>query len=133
MTRHPRVLRKLELELEHLKQTFDFGRELQIGWLPGYVRHTNGRRLLGEVVNRTIFIYAELESDALKVLRHEFIENIMVSKFVGPYKQLVNALLAAFEQQVYTDKEKVIKKLVSLLWGEAEQRRGETDDGGGEK
>lgn len=118
MIKRAHTNRKLTAELERLKQTFDLGHGLKVKWIPGFVRHVNGRRILGEVLNETIFVYAEAEVEAIKILRHEVLENALNEKFVFPYKTLINALLTAIEEQNYAQKEKLVKKMAEIMWGE---------------
>lgn len=117
MTAQKKISQRLKTELRHLEQTLDMGHELRVTWLPGHARRVNGRRILGEVIDKTIFIYAESESEALLVLRHEALEHALTIRFVAPYRKLINALLAAIEAQNYTEKEKFVKILSRLIWG----------------
>lgn len=121
MTDRERTQRKLKAELERLKQTFDLRRGLKIRWLPGQVRHIRGRKIAGEVVGKEICIYAESRPEALLVLRHELLEWVLLEKFTMPYKRVINTLLAVLEEQIYCEKEQLVKKLVHLIWGEGEK------------
>lgn len=130
MTERARTQRKLKAELEQLKRILDLGRELQVVWLPGHARYVNGRKIIGEVRGDSVFVYAENEDMALEVLRHEVIENLIVSKFTLPYKTLLNTLLGAFEETFYVEKEELVKKLSHLIWRGAKKRqnRGQEDE-----
>lgn len=118
MTGRERTQRKLKSELDRLKRTFGLGQELEVAWLPGHIRRVNEREILGEISGRKILIYAKNETTALEVLRHEILEYSILSEFTLPYKRLVNALLSALEEQAYSGKEELVKKLTDLIWGE---------------
>jgi hypothetical protein len=51
--------RLLEDELRCLQQRTQIGYELGVSWLPGIVKHHNGKRLSEEVKGNTIIIYSE--------------------------------------------------------------------------
>ena len=105
----------LESELERLKRALDLGHELNVKWLPGCTRRSNGRRLSGEVLGETIYIYDETEPKALRTLKHEFIEYVLASEFTAPYMRMINKLISAFEDEAYARKERVVKKLSDVI------------------
>jgi uncharacterized protein Smg (DUF494 family) len=103
------ALRRLETELDHLKQKFQMGQELKLQWMPN-----NGPRS-GEVTRGSIRIYEEDEAIALDTLRHEFIEYLLTQDLVAPYKRLINKLISLFEEEMYDRKEKLVQKLQELV------------------
>jgi len=103
------ILRQLELALSKLKERFQMAHELKVKWLP------NSNCKSGEVLDRTIYIYEEDEAEALDTLRHEFMDYIFSIEFESPYKRLINKLVAAFEEEMYGRKERLIEKLLKNL------------------
>jgi hypothetical protein len=102
------TLRRLETELNHLKQKFQMGQELSLEW------SANNGRKSGEVIGTTIHIYEADEAKALDTLRHEFVECVLVNELVAPYKRLINKLIALFEEEMYDRKEKLVERLQEL-------------------
>lgn len=70
---------------------------------------------MGEVIGKTIFIYAEPESKALEVLKHEYLEHILVSEFAAPYNRMINKLISAFEDEAYARRERLVKRLSGII------------------
>lgn len=102
------TLHRLKSELTHLKQKFQMGQELKLQWMPN-----NGPKS-GEVIGGTICIYEADEGKASDTLRHEFVEYVLMSELVAPYKRLVNKLIAAFEEEMYGRKEKLVERFKEL-------------------
>ena len=46
-------------ELDDLKERTRLGYEINLEWIPGFVKYQNGKQLVEEVVGDTIFIYSE--------------------------------------------------------------------------
>ena len=101
------IIKQLELALSKLKKKYQIAHELKVEWLPN-----NNSEKSGEVLGRTICIYEEDEAEALDTLRHEFVDYILSIEFETPYKRLINKLVAAFEEEMYGRKERLIKKLL---------------------
>jgi predicted nuclease with TOPRIM domain len=107
---HSDIIKQLELALSKLKEKFQMADELKVKWLPN-----NDCKKSGEVLGRTIYIYEEDETKALDTLRHEFIDYIISIEFETPYKRLINKLIAAFEEEMYGRKERLIEKLLENI------------------
>jgi len=105
---HEDVLRRLQTELNHLKQKFQTGQELKLQWMPN-----NGPKS-GEVSGTAIRIYEADPTKALDTLRHEFIEYLLARELVAPYKRLINKLISLFEEEMYDRKEKLVERLRQL-------------------
>jgi hypothetical protein len=101
--------KRLENELERLKKRLKIGYELKVVWSPN-----NGGNLAGEVKDETIYIYDESEKEALKTLRHEFLD-YAISKLIEPYKNVTNKLIMLMNEETYKHKEKFIEALVELI------------------
>ena len=101
--------KRLENELERLKKRFKIGYELKVVWSPN-----NSGNLAGEVKGETIYIYDESEKEALKTLRHEFLD-YAISKLIEPYKNVTNKLIMLMNEETYKHKEKFIEALVELI------------------
>lgn len=108
-------LQELNNELERLKRKANAGFELKVEWLPDHVKYSReNKRLRGEVLGNTIFVYDSNLRSAKETLKHEFIE-YMVEQAIEPYRRLVNSLLTNIERTAYESKEKVVKALSKLL------------------
>ena len=105
---------RLEAELERFKQKIGMGSEVNLCWLPGDVKYKDGKKLLEEVLGDTIVIYAKNPADAKQLLSHGFVEWIL-NQHTKPYRQLINKLIALFEEQQYERKEKTVETLAKLL------------------
>ena len=100
---------KLEDELNRLKRKANYGYELKVVWLPSY-----DSKLSGEVKNGTIYIYEPKEDEAIKTLRHEFID-YMISQAIEPYKEIVNKFIQLLNEETYKKKESVVEALLKLF------------------
>lgn len=100
------ILRRLEIELVHLKQRFKIGQELAVEWVP------NNDSKSGEVIGTTIQIYESDREKALDTLRHEFVEYVLINELVAPYKRLINKLISLFEEEMCARKEALIERLL---------------------
>jgi len=101
--------KRLENELERLKKRLKVGYELKVVWSPNNIGN-----LAGEVKGETIYIYDESEKEALKTLRHEFLD-YAISKLIEPYKNVTNKLIMLMNEEAYKHKEKFIEALVELI------------------
>lgn len=100
---------RLNEELKRLQGLMNQGHDLRVIWAPKQVSNLDG-----EVRGNTIHVYSQSLEDALKTLRHEFLDFVM-SKIIEPYKQVANSLIALMNKQAYSEKEKFIEKLAELL------------------
>lgn len=81
----------------------------------------------GEVKNNTIWIYCSSKEKAIRTLRHEFVDWLIVEA-IRPYEQLtnlqrvaINAIFRHVQEQAYHQKEAVVEALLKLI---------QTDTGG---
>jgi hypothetical protein len=100
---------KLEDELNRLKRKANYGYELKVVWLPSY-----NSKLSGEVKNDIIYIYEPEECEAIKTLKHEFVDYI-VSQAIEPYKDIVNKFIQLLNEETYKKKESVVEALLKLF------------------
>ena len=100
---------KLKAELERLKRTLSLGYELKVEWMPNV-----DSNLSGEVKHDIIYVYEERQDEAIKTLRHEFLD-YAISRLLEPYKQVTNSLISLINQSVYTKKENLVDSLMKLL------------------
>ena len=117
-------MKKIESELNRLKKLLGFSQELKVRWLPEHVKYSSGRRISGEVLGDVIYIYEENMASALATLGHEVIEKWVLDDLTVPYKQLINSLISAFEEDAYRRREGMVKKLCDVL----NLERDENDD-----
>jgi hypothetical protein len=101
--------KRLENELEKLKKRFKVGYELKVVWSPN-----NSGNLAGEVKGETIYIYDESEKEALKTLKHEFLD-YAISKLIEPYKNVTNKLIMLINEDAYKRKERLVESLCRLI------------------
>jgi len=106
--------RGLEAKLEKLKLKVGMGFEVNLKWLPGTVKHKNGKQLLEEVVGNTVFIYVEDLTEATYLLAHGFSEWLL-NKHTKKYRLLINKLIELFEDLQYEEKEIFIDVMTKLL------------------
>lgn len=105
---------KLKIELEKLKRKVGMGYEVNMKWLPGEVKHHNGKQVTEEVIDDTILIYTENPQKAIELVRHGFAEWLL-NQHTKPYRQLINKLITLFEEQQYEKKERTVEGLVKLM------------------
>jgi len=110
------VQRRLEEELGRLKGVLRLGLELRVIWKPSHIRcSVEGRELSGEVQGSTIIIYEEDEAEALRALKHEFLDYVISHEVEAPYKDLINRLIDALQAEAYRRKERVVERLSSVI------------------
>ena len=98
-----------------MKEKAGLGFELEVYRRPGFKKYSKeGKELRGEVQGNKIFLYDEDFEEAKETLLHEFIE-YLVGQTNDPYRRLVNALVSLFEDQAYSQREKIIKALAKIL------------------
>jgi hypothetical protein len=107
---------KLEGELSRLMGILGLGLELRVVWKPNHIRRSaEGVALSGEVQGSTIIIYEEDEAEALKALKHEFLDYVISHEVEAPYKDLVNRLIDSFQAEAYGRKERLVERLSSVI------------------
>jgi hypothetical protein len=106
---------RLDGELKLLQNKTGIGQEVTVEWQPGAMEYGAGGRKLAEIVrDDTIFIFSSNLEEALRLVRHGFLEWIL-NQYTRPYLRLANKLITLFEEQQYERKETVIDGLVNLL------------------
>jgi len=114
---------ELNKELKRLQQKYGAGFELKLEWMPTplldrpTIHRADGKKLRvnGEWTNNTIIVYEDVDlNKALHVLRHEFIEWLLLSNLVDPYVILANTLQNVFQTITYKAQEKQVELLVRL-------------------
>lgn len=104
------VQQVLKEELARLKKLVPFDEELTLCWTPRL--HS---RVSGEVVGSTIFIYEEDLGEAVKTLRHEYLDCLLTRKLVDPLVAIINTLMKMKERDIYKGKERIVNTLSSLI------------------
>jgi len=105
---------KLNEELKKLQSLLNQGYELKVVWTP-----KQDSNLDGEVKGKIIHVYSQSLDEALKTLRHEFLD-FAISEIIEPYKQVANSMIVLVNKQAYERKEKLVESLASLLSSELE-------------
>jgi hypothetical protein len=109
------IQKRLEEELQWLKHSTGICQDVNVLWVP-----SADKALSGEVKAKNIIVYEPNESEALKTLRHEFIDYCLCQAIV-PYKEVTNALVKLVNDDAYRRKEIVVEALTGLI-GEMRQR-----------
>lgn len=99
----------LEAELEKLKKLLNYGDQLRVKWVPD-----ENSKVLGEVKGDTILIYVE-EKDAVRSLRHEFLDHYVSEQIINPLLKYINLQKCLIEDLVYDRKEKMVNKILDLI------------------
>ena len=103
------VQKILDDELERLKRKSGFNLNVEVRWIPnGSVEKS------GEVKGNTIYIYEEDREEALKTLRHEFLE-LLLARYSSMHKKVINKLLEVIEELFYLEKERTIRAILNLI------------------
>jgi len=104
------VQRVLEKELARLKRLVPFEELLTVCWNP----RSHGK-ISGEVVGNTIFIYDKNLQEALKTLKHEYLDCLLTRKLVDPLITIINTLMKLKEREIYKGKERIVNTLSKLI------------------
>lgn len=114
-TQQAEIKKRVEYELQHLKNLLNLGHELEVKLLPGHVKYSHGRRISGEVLNgTTIYVYEEDKAKAIATLYHEYFDHL-ASELIIPYQELINLLISLFEDQAYRRKERLVERLCDVV------------------
>ena len=100
---------RLKSELKKLKELLNYGDQLKVEWIPN-----KGSNVFGEVKGDTILIYVEAE-EAVKSLRHEFIDFCISKQIIKPLLKYINLQKCLIEDLVYDRKEKLVNKILKLF------------------
>jgi hypothetical protein len=101
-TKH-NLQKKLDKELGRLKRIMEMSYELKVKWLPG-----SSEKLSGEVKGGIIYIYETDEEEAIKTLKHEFLD-YAISQILIPYKEVTNKLILQINEDAYRRKERLVE------------------------
>jgi hypothetical protein len=101
--------RSLKEELSRLARQSENGSNLDVVWIP---RSDSTKE--GEVVGTTIFVYSQDPREAIKTLRHEFVDYLLC-KAIEPYQELANALLSVLSKKAYRKKEQIVESILKIL------------------
>jgi len=118
--RFKNIKRILEEELARLKRLIPFEEELTLCWKP----RSHGE-ISGEVISNTIFIYDENPQEAVKTLKHEYLDCLLTRKLIDPLIALINTLIKMRAQEIYKRKERIVNTLSKLI---ANRREHDYDD-----
>ena len=99
----------LKEELTRLVQQSGDTSDLDVVWVP----RINSIKE-GEVIGKTIFVYSQDPREAIKTLRHEFVDYLLC-KAIEPYQDIVNALLAVLSEKAYRKKEQIVESILKVL------------------
>ena len=104
------VQERLEEELERLKRIMSIGYDLKVKWMPNA-----GSKLSGEVRGAVIYVYEKDEGEAVRTLKHEFIDHQITKEIVEPLVEYVNMQKSLLEKLIYKRKENIVESLSKLL------------------
>lgn len=109
--RRPKNIQEiLKEELANLKRLVPFDEELTLCWTPRL--HS---RVSGAVIDSMIFIYDEDPGEAVKTLRHEYLDCLLTRKLVDPLVAMINTLMKMKERDIYKGKERIVNTLSRLI------------------
>ncbi|MGD0328853.1 MAG: hypothetical protein ABSB40_00230 [Nitrososphaeria archaeon] len=101
---------ELERELSRLQSLTGLNGNLKVNWIPD-----GSREVHGEVISDVIHVYDEDLEEAIRTLKHEFVDYCITREVVTPLVDLVNALIKSREAEVYRRKEKLVELFSSLI------------------
>jgi len=104
------VLSRLEEELERLRGMMGLGSELELSWHPDEDSDRHG-----EVKENLIRIYDLDGEEALKTLRHEFIDHIITKEVITPLIELINMQKNLIESMIYERKERIVESFSEIM------------------
>jgi len=91
------------------------GYEVTVDWQPAITEYGDRDRKLAEIVRGdTIIVFSPNLEEALKLVRHGFLEWIL-NQHTQPYLRLINKLTTLHEDQQYERKEKIIDALAQFI------------------
>ena len=107
---------QLEKELKQLSKLLDWGYHLKVRWEP-----RRESPVEGEVKDNTVLIYSQSLDEAVRTLRHEFLD-ALYCEGVKTYEDIINiqritinTILKQLQDRAYKKKEGVIETLGRLL------------------
>ena len=86
------------------------GSELEISWHPDESSDRHGK-----VRGNLIRIYDSDVEEALRTLRHEFIDHIITKEVIAPLIELINMQKKLIESMVYERKERIVEHFSELM------------------
>jgi len=106
----PRTRAKLEEEFNRLKRVTGMGSELKLLWLPNIPSDVHG-----EVAGCVVKIYDNDEGEAVRTLRHEFLDYVISKQIIRPLVKQLNMQTELINDLIYARKENVIEKIFLML------------------
>ena len=100
---------RLARELNRLKRVTGLGHHLEVMWRPDEASDRHG-----EVKGNLIFIYDLAEEDAVRTLKHEFLDYLITDEIIDPLVKQINLQKSLIESLVYERKERIIERFLSL-------------------
>ena len=101
---------RLKSELEKLKELLDYGDQLKVKWIPN-----KSSSVFGEVKGDSILVYVEGEEEAVRCVRHEFVDYCITEQIVKPLLKYINLQKSLIEDLIYDRKEKLVNKILNLI------------------
>lgn len=105
-----RIRRELDEELKRLVQLTGLGHHLELIWRPDEDSDRHG-----EVKGNIILIYDTVEEEALRTLRHEFLDHLISNEIIKPLVEQINMQKRLIESLLYGRKEVLIERFIKLL------------------
>ncbi len=84
--------------------------QLKGQWIPDESKDVHG-----EVRGSTIFVYDSDPDEAVRTLKHEFVDYCITEQVISPFVELVNVLIKSKEAEVYRKKERLVNFFSGLL------------------
>ncbi len=86
------------------------GSELKLLWLPNIPSEVHG-----EVAGCVVKIYDNDEGEAVRTLRHEFLDYVISKQIIRPLVKQLNMQTELINDLIYARKENVIEKIFLML------------------
>ena len=96
------IQKRLEAELKRLKAKVGLAGNLRVTWDP----KTSQKETHGKVKGSTIFIFDVGEGEALRTLKHEFVEYVLTCEFLTP---------RIFETKAHRRSDALVEIIATLL------------------
>jgi len=107
---------RLRSELEKLKELFNYGDQLKVKWIPN-----KSSSVSGEVKGGRILIYLKGEEEAVRCVRHEFVDFCISEQIIKPLLKYINLQKCLIEDLIYDRKEKLVNKILNLIQSLSDQ------------
>lgn len=72
-------------------------------------------KVLGEVTGDTVLVYSDDREEALRVLKHEYLDCLLSRRLIDPLVAVINVMIKIRENEIYQSKEKIVNLLSNFV------------------